>query len=998
VSEHGGQVVRPRGEGDSRFAVFSRASEGVSAACAIQIALVQEFWPLEEPLRVRMALHTGEADLRLGDYYGPAVNRCARLRAVAHGGQTLLSGVTAEIVHEALPDDASLLDLGIHRLKDLAAAEHVFQLAHPTLPGEFPPLRSLTAQVHNLPVQLSSFIGREREVADLAKLLAGNRQLTLTGTGGAGKTRLALQVAAELVGDYADGVWLVDLAPLADPALVSQAIASVLGIRGQPGHSLDERLIDSLRSKQLLLVLDNCEHLIQVCADITENLLRACPRIKILATSREQLAVVGEIVWRVPSLDLPRGHNVRALDAIAASAAVRLFVERAQAAEPTFQLTAGNAVSVAEICQRLDGIPLALELAAARIQVLSPAQIAARLSDCLRLLVSGRRAAPSRQQTLKTTIQWSYDLLTPVERRLFGRLSVFAGWFSLEATEAVCSGDGIPLDGVLTLVSRLVDQSLVVAEPGQNVTTRYRLLETIRLYAHERLLSDEVIHAQVIFRRHGEFYLALAEHAEPELGGGVIEATLGGGGPHQRVWLERLESKHDNLRAALRWSSSGVESEIALRLAVALAPFWRIRGYLTEGRAWLSTTLSHDRNAAVTRARALYCLGNLATAQADFDAGETHWLESLRLYRELDDKSGVAAALGALGFISRHRGDRVRARLMYEEALTIARELGATRPIASELLNIAAVDGDNGDLDSASRELEEATMLFRGLGASDGLGVCLLRLAIIDWLKGDYFGVRTHGEKAVAIFRELGDKGRVTWGLLVLGEGAYESGDFPRARALLEEALELARELEAKQRVAWAFRLLGALSLAEGEVSTAREHLERSLAIARNVGETKETIDAVCWLAQVAQADGDQRQACELYHECLGCLSEQTDRHRLPKPFEGAAALVAALGQPLGAARLFGAADAFRRSLAMPLPPVDQAAYSRAVADARAAGGRTAFELEWAAGAAMTIEQALASGRETLDVVLSRTPREPEEGQSPVRRRHMLDPLSAREE
>jgi predicted ATPase/class 3 adenylate cyclase/DNA-binding CsgD family transcriptional regulator len=984
VTNHSGVVVRPRGEGDSRFAVFRSASSGVAAAYAIQKAFVAELWPTPTPLRVRIALHTGEASVREGDYYGQAVNRCARLRSIAHGGQTLLSRVTADIVRGQLPDHVELLDLGMHRLKDLSAAEQVFQLAHPTLLSDFPPLRSLSTHLHNLPVQLSSFVGREREVGHITDLLESHRHVTLTGTGGVGKTRLAVRVAAELVGDYSDGVWLVDLAPLSDPGLVPQAAADVLGIREQPDRSLAEKLTEHLRSKQLVLVLDNCEHVIEPCAELVEKLLRACPGIRILATSRERLAISGETVWRVPSLETPRTAEP-SYEEIAACEAIRLFADRAQAIDARFQLTPSNAAAVTEICERLDGIPLALELAAAWVHVLSPTQLATRLSDCLRLLAPSRRTGPSRQQTLSATIQWSYDLLSLLERRLLARLSVFAGRFSLEAVEGVCSGDGISVSEVFRLLNRLVDQSLVVAEPAQGDSVRHRLLETIRQYARERL-NDEC-DGRAIFVRHAGFYLAFAEQADAELRG-----------PHQRDWLERIDSEHDNMRAALRWFGSTEQSENRLRLAIALTRFWRTRGYLTEGRGWLSAALSRCRNAAPDkRAHALNCLGNLATEQADWDTAESYRSESLRLFRELDDKVGIATVLNGLAFITRHRGDRIRAKLMYEEMLSIARQLDSTGLIAQGLTNMAQVDIELGEISRASKESEESIALHRQLGSREGLAYSLQRLARIAWHQGDYVALRARSEEALNIFRELGHKMGVAWILMYLGAGACETCDFPQARALLDESLALARELEADQRIAQTLEWLGAISFAEGDSSAAHNHLESGLAYARHIGGPPQIVHLTGRLAQVALAQRDARRACALLDESFRLLAEVTDRTCFPRPLERAAEVIAALGQPLRAARLFGAADSLRQSLSAPLAPVDKKHYSHAVATARAAAGRAAFEREWSAGALMTIDQAVAHGRETLEGLESQSThilKKP-----PIERDHpdVLAPLTTRE-
>jgi predicted ATPase/class 3 adenylate cyclase len=487
ILHHAGLLVKSRGEGDSLFTVFSRPTDALAAACALQQAFLTESWPAETPLRVRMALHAAPAERREGDYYGPGVNRCARLRAVAHGGQVLLSQATADRVREHLPADVSLRDLGSHRLKDLQRPEHLFQLLHPELPSDFPPLRSLEAFAHNLPAQLTRFVGREQEIAAVNDLLAHARLLTLTGVGGTGKTRLALQVAADLLEEYPDGVWLVELAPLADPTLVPQTVASALGVREEPRRPLTATLTDHLRPKSLLLVLDNCEHLLTASAQLADALLRACPKLRILASSREGLGVLGEQTYRVPSLSLPDHKHLPPLETLQEFEAVQLFADRARLSQATFALTPANARAVAQVCERLDGIPLALELAAARVKALPVEQIVQRLEDRFRLLTGGSRTALPRQQTLRAAMDWSYDLLTEEERALLRRLSVFTGGFTLAAAEAVCAENGIEEGDVLDLLTRLVEKSLAVyeAELGEG---RYRLLETVRGHRREAVV------------------------------------------------------------------------------------------------------------------------------------------------------------------------------------------------------------------------------------------------------------------------------------------------------------------------------------------------------------------------------------------------------------------------------------------------------------------------------------------------------------------------------
>ncbi len=441
IPGNGGHVVMARGEGDSLFCVFESASQAVRAALDLQIALTRHAWPENARLSVRMALHTGEAQFRDDDYYGSEVNRCARLRSIGHGGQTLLSESTAELARPTLREDAALRDLGMHRLKDLQRPERVFQVLHADLRTEYPPLNSLTSLPNNLPQQLTTFVGREKETAEVAGMLRGARLVTLVGSGGVGKTRLAIQVAAECVELQPDGVWLAELAPLSDPALVPQAIATELGVREEPGRDLSATLADYLRPKTALLLLDNCEHLIEASATFVDVALKAAPNLRVLATSREALNVPGEGTYRVPSLSLPQPGDESRIERLVQSESVRLFVDRAALTNPGFQLSGPNAPSVAHICLRLDGIPLAIELAAARVKSMSAEQIAARLDDAFRLLTGGSRTALPRQQTLRAAIEWSYNLLDEQEKLLLQRLSVFSGGWTLESAEKVCSDD-----------------------------------------------------------------------------------------------------------------------------------------------------------------------------------------------------------------------------------------------------------------------------------------------------------------------------------------------------------------------------------------------------------------------------------------------------------------------------------------------------------------------------------------------------------------------------
>ena len=638
IGRHGG--VRPveQGEGDSVVAAFSRASDAVAAALEAQRSLARQVWPDGVELRVRIALHTAEAQLRdEGNYFGVALNRCARLRAIANGGQTLLSRAVHDLVLERLPDGVELVDLGMHRLRDLGRPEHVFALSHPDLPDSALPLRSLDALPNNLPEQLTSFVGRERELEEIKGALGATRMLTLIGAGGCGKTRLAGQVAADLLESFPDGCWWVELAPLADPDAVGPALADALAVRPLPGQTSLDAVVGRLVDADAMVVLDNCEHLLDACAHAAEAVLRGCHQVTVLATSRAPLDVAGETTWRVPSLSLPQHMPVEPVDAVAQSDAVRLFIERALKVRPNFAVDARNAPSIAQICFDLDGIPLAIELAAARVRVLSVEQIAQGLGDRFRLLTGGARSAMPRQQTLRASVDWSHELLSHEECVLFRRLAVFAGGWTLDAVEDVCAGDGVERLSVLDLLTSLVDKSLVVVDDGAT-SARYRLLETVRQYSHDRLIEAG---EQVVVRaRHRDCYLQLAEHIAPR-----VEAA------GQRDWLDALDREAANLAAAGDHAAD-TDGELALRLCVALTVWWKLRGSFTlADTAYRRALEAASREPSRLRARVLWARGYLLAYAGRLDEAMASAVEALEFAERLDDPSTAARALDVIGTV-----------------------------------------------------------------------------------------------------------------------------------------------------------------------------------------------------------------------------------------------------------------------------------------------------------------------------------------------------------
>jgi predicted ATPase/class 3 adenylate cyclase len=730
IGEHGGEVLTERGEGDSFFAVFPTAAGAVAASLAIQLAIGSEHWPERAPIKVRVALHTGEAGQ---DVRGPDVNRCARLRALAHGGQILISATTAALARAGLPDDASLQDLGQHRLRDLTVPERVFQLDHPGLPWSFPPLASLDAFRHNLPVQLTSFVGRAADLSTVTGLVAGHRLVTLIGAGGAGKTRLALQAGGDLLEDFGDGVWFVDLAPLTDPSLVPTAVATAVGVGGVPGRALVDTIAEHLATRTTLVILDNCEHLVGAASKLVDQLLRGAVGLRILATSREGLGVPGELVWRVPSLSAPDPDGARTAASAGRFEAVQLFCDRAEAQRPGFALTDDNADAIGHICRRLDGVPLAIELAAARVKVLAPDDLLARLEDRFRVLTGGSRTALPRQQTLRATVDWSHDLLGEAERVLFRRLTLFAGGFDLDACEAVCGTDRLAGELVLDLLGGLVDKSLATVEVNPHGEVRYSVLETLRQYGREKL--EAAGEADAVGDAHLRWYLDLAERAYA----GRIAA--------EAVWLARLERDLDNLRAALD-RARGVDPDAELRLAGALSWLWYLHTeHASEGRARLAHVLDGRNETTAVMARALS--GAAMTANWAGNPTEAASLaeRSIEIWRGLGDELELGLALEALGWAKFFIGDVEGALAPMEESVACMRRIGDRRLINRATVALGQVLVPLNDFETGEPLAQETLAVGRELGAPRDIHYSLHYL-------GDYALVRGNGTEALGWYAQ----------------------------------------------------------------------------------------------------------------------------------------------------------------------------------------------------------------------------------------------------
>ncbi len=657
--------------------------------------------------------------------------------------------------------------------------------------------------LNNLPTQLSSFIGRERAMAELQSLLATTRFLTLTGAGGCGKTRLALQVAATLLADFEHGVWWVELASLTDPAFVPQQVASSLGLSEQPGRPLIDTLSEALQTRKLLLALDNCEHLIAACAQLVETLLRSCAALHILATSREAFNIPGETIWPVPSLAVPDAYHLPPIEGLVKYEAVHLFIERAVSVLPHFRLTQDNVPALMQVCRRLDGLPLAIELAAARVKVLSLEQIATRLDHSYRLLAGGSRTALPRQQTLQATIEWSYHLLPEKERILFRRLSVFLGGFALEAAEAVCAGNGLEQDEVLDLLSHLVDKSLV-AVTQRSGEARYRLLETIRQYAQEKL--HEFGEAAHMRRNHRDWYARLAEQAKAE----TLEARQGS-------WFERLEAEHENLRVALGWSLDQQEAETAARIGAGIFRFWLLRGYISEGRLWMERALSGFSEKNAVRAQALNVAVVLTIQQDDYQRAKTLAEESLDLCRELADRKETGYALNTLGWLAHNEGDYAGAVTFFEESLALFRELGQKHDIALVLSSLGLTVLSLGEYERAAALCEESLAISRERGDPSSIASVLTNLGIITLARGDVERAKELCEESLALRKTLVDKGGCAHTLTILGRIALIQGDDERATACYKESLTLRLETGEKEGIATALEGLAAVAGMQGQ-------------------------------------------------------------------------------------------------------------------------------------------------------------------------------------
>lgn len=778
-TRHGGHVFKMMG--DSVCVAFPETTSAMAAGITAQHAMLEAEWETARPIKVRAAIHKGIAEQRNADYFGPTLNRTARLLAAAHGGQTLLSRAAQEGL--TLPEGVSLRDLGERRLRDLTLPERIFQLVSPGLPSEFPPLRSLEVLPNNLPAQITSFIGREQDIVKIKTAIERFRLVTLTGPGGTGKTRLSIQVAAEVLEKFIDGIWLVELATVSDSAEVLATVAAALGLREEAERTLDETVLGYLRSKKLMLILDNCEHLVATCAALAERLLRSAPNLKILASSREALGIGGESTYPVLSLSLPDFFSERwSAQSIIARAsefeALRLFVERAAAVQPGFQLTTENALTLAKICWRLDGIPLAIELAAARVKMLTPEQIHRRLDDRFRLLSSGGRTVMPRQQTLTALIDWSHDLLSEKERMLLRRVSVFGRGRTLKALETVCSGDGIEEWEVMDLLQQLIDKSLLSAEQTDFGSSRYFMLESIWEYARNKLIESG--EADRVHSRHLDFFLHLAEDSEPKLRG-----------TEQAEWIEKIKAEHINMRLALEWSATTSEAvQRGLRLAGALWRYWEVRSHFKEGREHYLDLLARpealERNAA--RAKALAGASRLAWCQDDDSIAREFLIECVEIYREIGELREAMLFQSLLGIVESSAGDYIASRTHLLETAEYARGVGDKQILATALSGLGTLANHAGDYATARALKEESLAAYRQIGDKWIISLINWSLSHVVIAQRDFESARSILSESAAIAEQLGNEWLIPYVLEGFGQIAVEQEQGARGAHLFGTA------------------------------------------------------------------------------------------------------------------------------------------------------------------------------------------------------------------
>ncbi len=837
--------------GDAFCCSFDNASDAVKAAVTVQLKLSGEKWE-EAKIKVRIGIHSGEAVWDDKGYLGYiTLARTARISSVAYGEQILISNEVYELFNETDTSKSNITfrDLGDRRLKDLIQPIRIYQVLSPGLRKDFPPLNTLDARANNLPVQITSFIGREKEIEEIKKLLSSSHLVTITGTGGAGKTRIALQVGADLIDDFSNGVWLAELASIGEETHLQEVLMKIFGLKEESDKSLNDTLYRYLKDKETLIILDNCEHIINACAMLAEKLLTHCPKLKIIATSRESLRCRGEQNYPLMSMELPGEHEEITLNNLTQYEAVRLFIERVLAVNPKFTVTNDNAPALAGICSRLDGIPLAIELAAARIKLLPVESIYERLDDRFNLLTGGKRTLP-RQQTLRALIDWSHDFLSEHEKILWRRLSVFTGGWTLDGAESICSDETIDKEDLLELLNMLIEKSIVIFDDGKG---RYMMLETLRQYGKDKF--KDTGERNIIEKKYLRFYLKLAEESEPKLRSSEMETLM-----------RRLDAENGNIKKSLLISVESGEYEYGIRLAVALGYFWMIQGLYSSGIHWLNFFLERGTEVSDSlRAKALYISGMLLMFNGEFEKSKKLTGESLEIYRNCGDKHGVTLCLNILASVASEQGRYDEATRLYEESLILRRETGDERGINITLANLGNVKFNQGEYIIAKKYIEESLDHYRKAGDRIGIANMLANLANVLFSLDEYDSAVKFLEDALCMQREMGDKKAAANSLLNLGDVSLESEDYLNAGKYLEESLNIFEEIEDRGGIANSLCELGFLAAANGEYEKALRYLEKSLSIRNDIADKQGIADCFQNLGLLYIAKKDFDEACKFF-------------------------------------------------------------------------------------------------------------------------------------
>jgi len=858
--------------GDAFCCAFQNAEDAVKASVIAQIDLAEQKWEDAE-IKIRIGIHSGSAEWIDERYTGYiTLARVARVMSSAYGEQIVISNSTYELVKDKFDSvkqmNVTFRDLGERRLKDVINPIRLYQIIFPGLREEFPPLKTLDARPNNLPAQLTSFIGREEVLQTVKNLLRQSHLLTLIGSGGSGKTRLAMQAAADIIDDFSNGVFITEIASVTDGALVVETVLNSLGVKEVPGCTSDETLTSYLKDKEMLIILDNCEHLINECANLAEMLLRNCAKLKIIATSREALNCAGEQTYRVPSLSLPDASANNTPENIIQYESVCLFLERALSVNQNFKITKENILPLVKICKRLDGIPLALELAAVRTKILSVEKIYDRLDDRFNLLTGGRRTSLPRQQTLKALIDWSYDLLPEKEKILWGRLSVFTDGWTLESAEEICSDEKISYQEIFDLLITLVEKSIILYD---EVKERYRILETIKQYGEVKLKESN--ESEQILSKHLHYFMELSETAESGLNGsGTLE------------WLEKLESEHGNLQSAIAWSVKNGNREEGQRLAGALGNFWIIRGHYSTGRLLLENILKdiHEISKPVL-GKILLRAGGLSRLQGDTEKAKNYYEESLALSREQDNKQRIIECLNDLGIIENNQGNYEQAKKFCEESLALRREAGDKIGISRSLNNFGLIEFNLGNYEQAQKFFKESISIKRELGDKRGISNTLSNMGNIAVIQGDYKGARSFLEESLLLRRELGDKNGIAGSLNSLGLLSYNQGNYDQANNFFEESLTLRRELGDKSGIAVSIHNLGLLEYNKGNNELAQKLNEESLALRKELGDKLGIAESLNNLGNVFSNQEKFEQAAKFFEESLELFKKLHEKQGISK-------------------------------------------------------------------------------------------------------------------